>query len=296
MPAVIANPKARKEIVWPVAGMVLGVFPGVMPSKTGITLQAGMACWSVATGLVLILSAHPVGARAGALLAGIFLAVPCFVWASPLSRFLLACAMAAPFLAAGALVLAPPIAGFRARLAYLLTWCGTCAVKRRPRSFDVAALRNLIVATAILAAAIAGVKAAPTLGLGRPVRWLSGGIGVLAFAEMTSAGFSLITAALGLTVPALMLSPHHSASVGESWTKRWNPFASKRFFRPLFFAPLAHHGVFLALFTTFAVSAVGHTLMAYLVLGRWRISLICGAFFVVQPLFIAAERWMDVRR
>ncbi len=296
MPIVIENPNARSQIVWPVAGMALGVCLGALPLKTGITFQAGIACWSLAMGLVLVLSASGVGARAGALLAGIFLAVPCYVQAPPLPRFLLACAMAAPFLAAGALVLVPPIAGFRARVGYLLSWGGTFAVEQRTRSIDVPALRNLIGATAILAAAIAGVKAASTLGLGQPLRWISGGVGVFAFAEMTSAGLALATAALGLVVPPLMLSPHRSVSLVEFWTKRWNPFASQKLFRPLFFAPLAHRGVGLALFLTFAVSAVGHALIAYLVLGRWGMSLMCGAFFMVQPVFIAAERRLRVRR
>jgi len=30
--------------------------------------------------------------------------------------------------------------------------------------------------------------------------------------------------------------------------------------------------------------------------GRWKISFVCGAFFLVQPLLIGAERWMNVRR
>jgi hypothetical protein len=52
----------------------------------------------------------------------------------------------------------------------------------------------------------------------------------------------------------------------------------------------------LALFTAFALSGVGHALLAYMALERWKIPLICGAFFLVQLLLIAAERWMNVRR
>ena len=72
--------------------------------------------------------------------------------------------------------------------------------------------------------------------------------------------------------------------------------ASEVLFRPFCFAPLARRGTVLALFAVFALSAIGHALLAFMALGRWRISLICGAFFVVQPLFIIAERRLAVRR
>ena len=51
-----------------------------------IPLEAGILAWFADLVLILILSAHPNTARAGVLVAGLFLAVPCFLWASPLSR------------------------------------------------------------------------------------------------------------------------------------------------------------------------------------------------------------------
>ncbi|MDB6068515.1 MAG: uncharacterized protein JWR26_4723 [Pedosphaera sp.] len=298
MHTVNADSKSRdrKQLVWPVIGIVLGALVAMIPSKTGITLQAGIAAWCIDMGLVLILSAHPMGARIGALVAGLFMAVPCFVRASPLSRGLLMCSMAAPFLAAAALVLVPPIANFRARLAYLLTWCGTHQVKRRARSLDMASLFQLSVATLVFAAAVAIAKAVSGSGLWLLVRWFAGGILFFAGAEMITAGLPLVAAAFGLTVPPLFQSPYRSTSVGEFWTKRWNIGASEKLFRPCCFAPLARRGVALALFTAFALSGVAHALLACMALGRWRISLICGAFFLVQPLLIAAERRLAVRR
>jgi hypothetical protein len=288
----------RKQLIWPVTGIVLGALVATNPFYgPDITPPVGIVAWCVDMALVLILSAHPMGARIGSLMAGLFLAVPCFMEASPLFRGLLMCSMAAPFLAAAALVLAPPIANFRARLAYLLTWSGTIQVKRRARTLDMALLLQLSAATVVLAAAIAACKAAPDSGLWLPVRWLAGGILIFAFGEMATAGLPLVTAAFGFTVPQLMQSPYLSTSVGEFWTKRWNIAASQKLFRPYCFAPLARRGgVGLALFTTFLVSGIAHMLLAYMALGRWRISLICGAFFVVQPLLIAIERWMKVRR
>src|SRR5208337_2183618 len=62
------------------------------------------------------------------------------------------------------------------------------------------------------------------------------------------------------------------------------------------FVPLARCGAVFAMFATFAISAVGHALMAFFALGRWKIAAVFGAFFLVQPLLIAAERRLAVRR
>jgi alginate O-acetyltransferase complex protein AlgI len=234
--------------------------------------------------------------RVGVLIAGLFLAVPCFVTAPPFLRLLLMGIMCVPFAAATALVLTPPIASIRARLAYLCSWCGTHQVNQRARGFDAASLLQLVVATAVLDIAVAAVIVVPDFGRWLPVRWLAGGIMILAFAEMLTACFPLMATAFGLTVPPVMQSPWRSASVSEFWTKRWNLFASEKILRPYFFAPLARRSAALALFAAFAVSGVGHVLLAFIALGRWRISLIWGAFFLVQPLLIVAERRLAVRR
>ena len=157
-----------------------------------------------------------------ALLTGLCLAVPCLRRASSPARGLLLCCIILPLVAAAALWVAPPFTSWRARLAYLFTWCGTCQVKRCPRCFDAAPFVQLLAATAVLAAAIAGVEAAPDHGPGLLVRWLAGGIALLALAEMITAGLPFVAALLGVTVPALMRSPYRSASIGEFWTKRWN--------------------------------------------------------------------------
>ena len=88
---------------------------------------------------------------------------------------------------------------------------------------------------------------------------------------------------------------HRSTSISEFWADRWNVQASALFHR-FFFAPLARRSVALGVCVAFGFSAFGHACLADLGLGRWRISLACGAFFMVQPLLIAAERRMKVRR
>jgi hypothetical protein len=212
--------------------------------------------------LVLILAANPVGARVGVLLAGVSLAVP----------------------------------ALRGRLAYLVAWSSTCHVKRRARGFDAASLIQLLLATAIFAAALAIVKATSGSGLWWFARWFAGGILMLGIGEMFTAGLPLIAAALGLCLPQLMRSPWRSASVSEFWAERWNIFASQKVLRPYFFAPLARRSAALALVAVFLASGVVHALLVLMATGRWGLSLCFGAFFVVQPLLIAAERWLGVRR
>ena len=233
-----------------------------------------------------------------ALLTGLCLAVPCLRRASPVARGVLLCCIILPLVAAAALWVAPPFTSWRARLAYLFTGCGTCQVKRCPRRFDGATFVQLLAATAVLAAALAGVEAAPDHGPDLLVRWLAGGIALLALAEMITAGLPFVAALLGVMVPALMRSPYRSASIGEFWAQRWNILTSRKIFRPGCFAPLARRSPAFALCAAFALSAVWHTLLALMVLGfgRWRMSLGCGAFFLVQPLFIATERRLGVRR
>jgi len=158
------------------------------------------------------------------------------------------------------------------------------------------ALLHGCVATAVLAAAMACVKAVPAAGLWFLVRWFGGGIMILAWAEMATACHEFLTACMGLSAPGLMRSPHLSTSISEFWADRWNPAASVLVFRKYCFAPLARRGFALALFVSFLFSAVAHVLGLYMATGEWTISLAFGVFFLVQPLLIVGERRMGVRR
>ncbi len=149
-----ANLKSRnrKQLIWPVAGMVLGMIAATNPLHVKpITLLTGIAAWFADALLVLVLSANPIGARVGVLMAGLFMAIPCFVRTAPLNALFLAGFMCGPFLAAAGLLIGQPIVGFRARLARLCAWSDTYPLQRRARRFDAAALRNLFLATAVFA-------------------------------------------------------------------------------------------------------------------------------------------------
>jgi hypothetical protein len=258
-------------------------------------LQAGIADWLADALLVLVLSANPLGARVGVLMAGLFLAMPSFVGIAPVYGLLLAGFMSVPFLAAAGLLIVQPITGFRARLAHLCAWSDTYHMQRHERRFDGVALRNLFLATAVFAIALAVVKTASANGLHLAMRWLAGGIGALAIGEMATTGPDFVMAVLGINVPPFFQSPYRSVTISEFWAKRWNRAAGE-FLRRCCFAPLARHGAVFALFATFAISGVGHAFMAFFMLGSWKTALVFGAFFLVQPLLIAAERRLAVRR
>lgn len=241
---------------------------------------------------VLVVSVNVVGARISAIVSGAGLALPCFVSSAPLPRTLLACSMAAPFIAAAAFVMVPPVPGIRSRLAYLMTWCGTRPLVRCKPHLDVAALGSLLLATVVLAVCIAGVKSAGEL---RILRWLAGGFAVLAFAEMATTTLPLVTRLFGVAVPQLMQSPHMARSVGDFWTKHWNIGASE-IFRQRIFKPVSRFDTRAALIAVFAISGLAHAMLAQFALQRWGIALLCGAFFLVQPPLIGMERLLKIRR
>jgi len=295
---VQADLKLNKQFWWPLAGISLAALASMNPFyQPRITLKLGIAAWFVDLALVLVLSLRPQTARLGAFTAGLFLLVPCFLWELPVARGLLMCGMAFPLVVAAVPLFGPPTANLRDRMAFVFTWMGTREVTRRRPTVDKGSLSHLFAATLLFAAAMAAVKAASAPGLWLPLRWLGGGIMIMAVAEMITAGHNFVTGLLGVSAPAVMLSPFLSLSISEFWTKRWNPAASALLFDTLFFKPLVRRRApVLALWTAFFASAVAHVMIPYMSLGNLPISLVCGAFFLVQPLLILAERRINVRR
>jgi membrane bound O-acyltransferase family protein len=285
----------RKLLLWPLAGIVIGVLTVAHSFyRPHVPFYMGVTAWCVDMVLALILATNPFRARIGVLIAGLFLAVPCFVWAPSLLRALLMCLAGLPLVIASAPVLFPEIIGFRARLYFLCTWGFTREVNRRACRFNMASLVQLIAATAIFAACLAATESILGVGGWLLARCLAFGIVILAFAEMATACHNLATGLMGVTAPALMQSPYLSTSVNEFWARRWNPAASV-LFRSLCFKPLGAHGVATAMCVTFLVSGIAHTLLVFMAIGEWGYSLANGAFFCVQPVFILLERRMKIR-
>ena len=298
-PLVNPNPTSRRRtsLGWPVAGIVLAIALVAVVRPAGarpVPLYAVVAVGCAEMVLVAALCARPAGARVAVLLAGLLLPLPAFVAGiSPLARFLLACFMALPFVAATAMLLAPPFDGIGARLAFIFA-LGERRARRRPRAFDAAALARLAIATAVLAAAIAAAKAAPRSGPGVAAGWLAAGVAMFALGEMLTGCLPLAAGALGVEASPLFRSPYRATSLTDFWARRWNVRTSG-LFRRYCFALLARHGTTLALFATFAVSALGHAALADIALGRWA-ALSCALFFLVQPIAIGVERRMGVAR
>lgn len=264
-------------------------------SQPHISLEMGLAAYALEWGMVLMLSLSPVLARVGVLLSGLFLAVPCFLWAKPLPRALLMCGMALPFVLAAVSLFAPEGTGFRGRTAYFFSWMGRRQIKRRASCFDGGALWHLCGGIAMFVAGLMCVQMISPAGWWWPARWLAGGMMIFGFAEVATASHDWLTGLMGMTAPALMRSPVLSTSISEFWSKRWNVAASALAFGPLGFKPFVGGGYVGGLFMAFLMSAVAHVLLAYMATGRWGISLVCGAFFMVQPLLILAERGLMVR-
>lgn len=258
--------------------------------------QMALAAFGLAMVLVLGLTSHRVGSRVGVLIAGLFLAAPCFVQSTPLIRGLLMCLMFVPFFAAIAFLGSPPIRRLPDRLASLCAWSCTRPVGRCPPRLDARSLFQLLASTGVFAATLAVVRAVPASGFWLPARWLAGGIMFFGVAEMITASFALVGSAFGVNPPPVMQSPWRSACISEFWAKRWNIFASQKVLHPYCFVPLARRSVALGVWAAFILSGIGHALLALMALGRWKISVCCGLFFVVQPLLIAAERRFGVRR
>jgi len=79
--------------------MVLGIIAATNPLQVKpITLHTGIAAWFADALLVVALSANPIGARVGVLMAGLFMAISCFVWTAPLNVLLLAGFLCVPSL------------------------------------------------------------------------------------------------------------------------------------------------------------------------------------------------------
>ena len=265
----------------------------LIPSQRVVPVEVAVAAWLFEIILVVALSGHSFGARAGMVISGMCLSFPRFVIAPPWARLLLLCFLCVPVAASAALALHSPIPKFRSRLAWLCGWSERFPIRQQSRRFDGAALLSLAVATLILAATLA---LAQTDAVSEsPLRWPIAGIALLSVAEMFATTHRVAAASAGLCHPPLFASPHGARSIAEFWSHRWYIPAAE-LLRRACFRPLSRHGIWIAVFSTFAVSAVGHALLAFMVLGQWKIAVACGSFFLVQGALLGVERHLQVRR
>ena len=190
-----------KGALWPVAGIVLaiGLAAATNPARAmHVTLQTGIAVLVTEMVLVLILSAHPVGARAGVLMAGLFLLL------ASLRHNLAFVPLSADVLHVRALrcrhrtvVFAttrqlPGATGANVRM--FLSRPGDAARTRFRRGSPRSNYRGhgrFSPRPSLLSSWISGP------GFWQPARWLAGGIGILAAAEMATACHDFATKLMG---------------------------------------------------------------------------------------------------
>ncbi len=259
-------------------------------------MLSGIAILAAADLLIAALAARPLGARLAPALAAALLLLPVLA-EQPLARLVLAVLALLTFFRVLDLADGTVRQTFGGRLVHLLLLIfDSRGVTRRPPSLATAAPLRLAAAILVglpaLGVAYAAEEAAPWARYA--CRWLGGTVLLAAITEGSAALLELIMTAAGLSAPRLHDAPFLSRSVAEFWGRRWN-LGVARILRRRFFAPLARRGPGLALVATFAVSAAGHAYGAGAALGPGA-ALAWGAFFLVQPLLIAAERRLGVAR
>jgi len=261
-----------------------------------MTPLAVLIVWSLELVLVAALAATPRGARLGFGLALVGLGLPAFADLPPLPLTVMALGFLWCAVRAADFAFEPAPTGFGQRLLHLLVVVDSRLVSRSAPRFDAPALRRGLVAGLLAWGAIELMLAVATAGplVHYGVRWSAGMVLTLTVFEALVASIGLIASASGWRTPSLHDRPHLARTVGEFWSRRWNRiFSAVLAVRA--FAPLARRGPFLALSAAFTLSAVVH---AYLIgfAGGALAAAAWAAFFLLQPLAIAAERRLGVRR
>jgi len=171
-------------------------------------------------------------------------------------------------------------------------------VERRPPGLDLGAMAAVALAAAIAAGGFGlGVYVAnQQVGAAHwALRWGGGVVFAVAAFEAATRALPIAYGLLGLRPPLLHDAPYLSRSMSEFWGVRWNKVVGS-WLRANCFAPLARRGrASLGIVASFAASALLHWYLVVVALGlKW--SLVMAAFFLVQLVFLAAERLLDVKR
>jgi hypothetical protein len=283
-------------ILWPTAGVLLGLLAVINPFYAPqISISTSLICCLANLVLTLWLCGSVIGARVAVLLGGLALAAPCFLSAKPLERGLLMCLMGLPVTFAALMISRPAMPTLRERVTFICAHLGSEPMKHIPRRFDFFACLQLFIATLVFAVAMMTAKRTPAQDGWLALRWFAGGVMLLAVGETFTASHNFWSALTGVNGPRFFQSPWLAASVGEFWSRRWNLPTSRLFHRNCF-ALLARHGVWLAMVATFSLSGVAHFALAYMATMKLKLAIPFGLFFCVQPVLIAVERILVVRR
>lgn len=261
-----------------------------------MTATVAFAILAVEFLLIAAISAKPPGARLAFWLAVMLLAYPAFADTSALTRSVLALGALWCVVRSADFTLEPAPQRFGFRLIHLLALIDTRLITRGTRYVARSWVATVLLAAIVLVVAYVAVQAADWYqGMARyALRWFAGIVLIVAAFELLTAAFRILAGALGLSAPALSDTPHRSRSIAEFWSARWNLVVGK-VLRDRVFTPLARRSTRLAIWATFAVSAAFHAYIMGVAAGTLA-AISSAAFFIVQPVLLAAERKLQVRR
>lgn len=261
-----------------------------------MTATVAFAILAVELLLIAAISAKPPGARLAFWLAVMLLAYPAFADTSALTRSVLALGALWCVVRSADFTLEPAPQRFGFRLIHLLALIDTRLITRGTRYVARSWVAMVLLAAIVLVVAYVAVQAADGYqGMARyALRWFAGIVLIVAAFELLTAAFRILAGALGLSAPALSDTPHRSRSIAEFWSARWNLVVGK-VLRDRVFTPLARRSTRLAIWATFAVSAAFHAYIMGVAAGTLA-AISSAAFFIVQPVLLAAERKLQVRR
>lgn len=251
-----------------------------------------------AAALLMAVPGTRAGARLALLVATSLLPLPALVMAHPVTIAMLAVAALALVFTAVDFAYVDRPARLKDRLVLALASLVLADARhltRRPRQFDRRAAAQVL--GAVLAAGVALLVWSHADALAWLPRYLArcaaGAVVVLAVAEVMTGLVGLISGLAGASLRPVHDSPYRARTVGEFWSRRWNPLVGAWLHRHCF-RRLAPRGARLAMIGTFVASAALH---AYLLLAIDLLAALSwAAFFIAQPVLVLAERKLGVRR
>jgi len=241
--------------------------------------------------IVAALAATRAGAWIGVVLATLLLILPNFTHGPIVYRGLVAFACTVCFACAIDFATTDRPATFARRLLKSFTFVAFIdprVVSRQPPQLDKRALMSTILFALAAASAVLLWFVSPTI-----IRIVLGAIFILSIAEILTGVVRVATALFGITLRPVHDAPYRSRTILEFWSKRWN-LVGARWFREHFYAPFRRTSVPLAMCVLFVASALMHGYLAVAI--DWRVALSWAVFFLAQPVVIAIERVLRVRK
>jgi hypothetical protein len=174
----------------------------------------------------------------------------------------------------------------------------TRRVRHIAPTLDLPALTRMVVCAPLVVGGWAGVHYGSQLLSGVPrlaARWGAGVVFVYTAVEIVVSAAILFYGLLGVDPRPLHDDPIRSRTITEFWSRRWNQVVHG-FLKQSIFAPVARRGrARLGLVLAFVVSALIHFAFMLPAVGPSWAGLM-GAFFLLQLLFLWAERALKVSR